>query len=158
MAGVLLTGVPVFDTTPPCPCAPSASQRVSARPCPHPIQLVAQHARAHERVLQVQRVQATHQCQISRTDRFGHIVDATSADPCHLCLAANRQCVVAVNLRVALSHPTLMSAPSKKSFSSVSCPILACTAFRSTGGSVDAAPPPKISAARSLSCRFHSVI
>ena len=125
---------------------------------PLPIQLVAQHTRAHERVLQVQRVQATHQEQIGRADRLGHRVDAAPADPCQLGLTVDRQGVGGVHHRFALSHPTLMSAPSEKSFSSVSCPILACTAFRSTGGSVDAAPPPKISAARSLSGRFHSVI
>ena len=122
------------------------------------IQLVAQHARVHERVLQVQRVQTPHQDQIGSADRLGHIVDAATADPCQLWLAADRQFVGGVHHRVALSHPTLVSAPSKKSFSSVSCPILACKAFRSTGGSAGAAPPPNTSAARSLSCRFHSVI
>jgi|CXWL01.1.fsa_nt_gi hypothetical protein len=59
---------------------------------PLPIELVAQHARAHERVFQVQRVQATHHCQIGRADRFVHIVDAASANPCQRCLAADRQC------------------------------------------------------------------
>ena len=49
------------------------------------IQLVAQHERAHERVLQVQRVKATHQGQIGLTDRLGHIVDAAPAESCQLC-------------------------------------------------------------------------
>jgi hypothetical protein len=78
-----------------------------------PIQLVAQHARAHERVLQVQRVKTTHQDQIGCADRLGHIVDAAPADPCQLCLAADRQCVGGVHHRVALSHPTLVSAPTQ---------------------------------------------
>ena len=77
----------------------------------------------------------THQHQIGRADRRGHRVDVAPAEPCQLGLAADRQCVVTVPHRFALSYPTLVSAPSKKSFSSVSCPILACNAFKSTGGS-----------------------
>ncbi len=38
-----------------------------------------------------------------------------------------------VDHRFTLSNPALVSAPSRKSFSSVSSPILACSAFRSTG-------------------------
>ncbi|KGW80515.1 hypothetical protein Y048_6036 [Burkholderia pseudomallei MSHR456] len=53
----------------------------------------------------------------------------------------------------------MSSAPLKKSFSSVSCPIFACSDFRSTGSSFDAVPgEPNTSAARSCNCRFHSVI
>ena len=48
---------------------------------PLPIQLVAHHARAHERVLQVQCIQATHQPQIGRADRRGDIVDAARLIP-----------------------------------------------------------------------------
>jgi len=46
-----------------------------------PIQLVAQHARAHERMLQVQRVKATHAHQIGRADRLGLIVGAARLIP-----------------------------------------------------------------------------
>jgi len=36
-----------------------------------PVQLVTQHARTHERVLQMQLVDTAHECQILRVDRFG---------------------------------------------------------------------------------------
>jgi hypothetical protein len=41
--------------------------------------------------------------------------------------------VVTVNHRFALSNPALVSALSKKSFSSVNWPILACSGARLTG-------------------------
>ncbi len=40
--------------------------------------------------------------------------------------------MITVDHRFALSNPALVSAPSKKSFSSVSSPILACKLFKST--------------------------
>jgi hypothetical protein len=42
----------------------------------------------------------------------------------------------AVHHFLPLSKPALPSAPDKKSFSSANCPIFACSAFRSTGGSL----------------------
>src|SRR5215218_7849753 len=65
-----------------------------------------------------------------------------------------------VDHRLALSRPALLSAPDKKSFSSVSSPILACSSFRSTGGvtSDAAAPGPKTPAAPSCSWAFQAVI
>jgi hypothetical protein len=42
--------------------------------------------------------------------------------------------VLTVDHRFALSNPDLLSAPSKKSFSSVSSPILACRDFTSIAG------------------------
>jgi len=57
------------------------------------------------------------------------------------------------HLAVALGR----EAPSKKSFSSVSCPILACNALRSTGGASGVTVPPSAPAARLMSCRRHSV-
>src|SRR5260370_33074107 len=64
-----------------------------------------------------------------------------------------------MNHRFALSHPALVSAPSKKSFSSVSSPILACSDFTSTAGVAGVPPPgPKISEALASSCDFHVVI
>ncbi len=72
-------------------------------------------------------------------------------------LLRNRQCRRTVDHRFALSNPALVSAPAKKSFFNINWPILACRAFRSTG-SLDGAPAaPNTSAARSYSCRFHSV-
>ncbi len=125
---------------------------------PRTIELIQHQARAPKRVLPVSRVQVTHQHQIGRADRRGHRVDAAPTDPYQLCLTADRPYVGGIHHRVALSPPTLVSAPAQQSCSSVSCPILACKAFRSIGGSAGEAPPPKRSAARSLSGRFHSVI
>jgi hypothetical protein len=66
--------------------------------------------------------------------------------------------VAAVNHRFALSKPALLSAPSKKSFSSVSSPILACRDFTSTGGSAGRLSWPNTSAARLSNCSFHCAI
>src|SRR4051795_13476697 len=64
-----------------------------------------------------------------------------------------------VDHRLALSRPALLSAPDKKSFSSVSSPIFACSSFRSTGGTASVAgPDPKTPAAPSCSCAFQAVI
>ena len=62
------------------------------------------------------------------------VVDAAAADVQNLRLLGDRQIVLTVDHRFALSNPALVSAPSKKSFSSVSSPILACSDFTSTAG------------------------
>jgi len=74
-------------------------------------------------------------------------------------LPRQRQLMVAVDHRFALSMPALPSAPAKKSFSSVSSPILACSVFKSIAGD-DASdrPDPNTLAAPSSSCAFQVVI
>src|SRR4249919_2180836 len=94
---------------------------------------------------------------------YGHwprqIINAGPADVQRLCLLSDRQIVRPVDHRFALSRPALLSAPSKKSFSSVSSPILACSDFTSMAGSAAPLPPgPNTSAAPSSSCAFHDVI
>ena len=86
---------------------------------------VAQHPAARERVLQVQLVDAPHQLQVRFADRLEVVVHRAAADVQQLGLALDGQLVVTVDHRLALSNPALVSAPSKKSFSSVSCPIFA---------------------------------
>jgi len=78
----------------------------------------------------------------------------------NLGLLRDRQIVLTVDHRFALSNPALVSAPSKKSFSSVSSPILACSDFTSTAGCVTPLPfpGPNTSAAPPSSCAFHDVI
>jgi len=68
--------------------------------------------------------------------------------------------VLTVDHRLALSNPALVSAPSKKSFSSVSSPILAWSDFTSIAGMAGVPPPPdpKISEALPSSCDFQAVI
>jgi hypothetical protein len=60
--------------------------------------------------------------------------------------------------RFALSNPTLMSAPSKKSFSNVSSPIFACSAFTSMAAAAVFASPLNAFAALAISCSFHYAI
>jgi hypothetical protein len=75
-------------------------------------------------------------------------------------LLRDRQIVLAVDHRFALSKPALVSAPSKNSFSSVSSPSFACNDFTSTAADAAPLPPPepKTSAAPPSSCGFHDVI
>ena len=67
------------------------------------------------------------------------------------------QCVVTVDDGFALSNPALVSARSKKSFSSASRPILACKGATSTGAAIRL-PAPNTSAAPSSNCRFQPSI
>src|ERR1700731_3616965 len=74
-------------------------------------------------------------------------------------LLCHRQGVVAIDHRLTPSSPALLSAPSKKSFSSVNCPIFACSTFTSMGGATELAlPASNTSATRSCNCFFQSVI
>src|SRR3954452_6375957 len=95
---------------------------------------IPQHPAARERELQMQFVDPAHDGQIGRRHRSGPVVDATTADPKRLGLLGDRQIMAAVDHRFALSRPALLSAPDKKSFVSVSSPILACSVFTSTAG------------------------
>src|SRR3954466_15605040 len=97
---------------------------------------VAQHPAARERELQMQLVNPAHDGQIGRGHRSGQVVDAAPTDPKYLYfgLLGDGQRVRAVDHRFALSRPALLSAADKKSFVSVSSPILACNVFTSTAG------------------------
>src|SRR6185503_16135540 len=98
----------------------------------------------------MQLVDLAHEFEIGRRHRARQVVHRAARDADHLCLPADAQLVTTVDHRLAFSNPALLSAPSKKSFSNVSSPILACRAFTSTGGVACAAPP--------SSCPFHVVI
>src|SRR4051794_32427651 len=95
---------------------------------------VAQHPAARERELKMQLIHPAHDGQIGRGNRSGQIVDPAAADPERFGLLGDRQILGAVDHRFALSRPALLSAPDKKSFVSVSSPILACNVFTSTAG------------------------
>ena len=107
-------------------------------------------------MFQVQRVDLAHERQIGRADRLGQVVDRAPTDVQQPGLARDGKLVVSVNHGFALSNPALVSALSKKSFSSVNAPILACSGARFTGSG--GAPEPKTSAARSSSRPFQSAI
>src|SRR5262247_1993031 len=93
-----------------------------------------QHARAGEGELQMQLVHAPHQCKIGGRHRTRLVVKTATTDVQHGRLPRQWEIMIAVNHRLALSNPALSSALSKKSFSRVSSPILACSALMSTSG------------------------
>src|SRR5665213_1647791 len=128
--------------------APLGSQQASQHPAPG------------ERELQMQPVETPHDRKVGFRHQARQVVDAATADVQNLRLPGDRQIVCAVDHRLALSRPALLSAPSKKSFSSVSDPILAWSDFTSMAGGAAALPPPgpKTSAAPPSSCAFHEVI
>src|SRR5271167_668491 len=111
-----------------------------------------------EAIVHMQRVDPAHDRQFGCRNGSSLIVEIAPAEPEQVRLPGQRQFVFAVDHRFALSRPALLSAPDKKSFSSVSSPILACKTFRSTGGAVSAAWPPNTPAAPSSNCVFQAVI
>src|SRR5450432_541036 len=120
-------------------------------------QQASQHTRTGEGILQVQSIETLHDGEIGFRHRARQVIDAAPADPQNLSLLGDRQIVLTVDHRFALSNPALVSAPSKKSFSSVSSPILACSDFTSIAGAAGGPPPgPKISDALPSSCDFHA--
>jgi hypothetical protein len=88
----------------------------------------------------VQPIETLHDHQIGVRHRARQIVDAAAADLQSLRLPGDRQIVSTVDHRFALSNPALVSAPSKKSFSSVNSPILACSDFTSIAGAAGGLP------------------
>src|SRR6266403_1981134 len=108
----------------------------------------------------MQLVNPPHEREVDCRHWPGQVIDAFPADVQRRRLLGDRQIVRSVDHRFALSKPALPSAPSKKSFSRVSSPILACSDFTSTAGCAAALPPPgpNTSAAPSSSCAFHDVI
>src|ERR1700716_2792429 len=123
-------------------------------------QQVAQQPTARKGELQMQLVNPTHEREGGWRHRTGPGSDASPTDVQRRCLLRDRQIVRTVDHRFALSRPALPSAPSKKSFSSVSSPIFACSDFTSTAGGAAPLPPPgpKTSAAPPSSCAFQDVI
>src|SRR5262245_26617360 len=121
-------------------------------------QKTAQHPRPCERELRMKRVEPLHEREVFRRHRAGQVVCRAPRDADQLGLLRNAQRVITVDHRFALSNPALVSTPSKKSFSSVSSPILACSAFTSTAGAwVVPVPAPNTSTAPPSSCAFHVV-
>src|SRR5947207_2900760 len=119
----------------------------------------SQHTRSGEGILQVQPVETPHDLEVGVRHWSRQIINAAAADLQNFGLPGDRQIMFTVDHRFALSNPALPSAPSKKSFSSVSSPILACSDFTSIAGVAGAAlPGPKTLEAPPSSCAFHAVI
>src|SRR5450631_4138613 len=129
-------------------------QRLHVTPAdsaPFVSQQASQHARASEGELQMQSIETPHDLEVGRRHRPRQVVHAATADAQGLRLLGDGQIVLMHDHRLALSKPALPSATSKKSFSSVSSPILACSDFTSIGGSLAPVPAtdPKTPAAPS---------
>src|SRR5665647_2781601 len=92
-------------------------------------------------VFQVQLVKAQHERQIGFADGLGQVVHRAPAYAQQFGLARDGELVVTVDHALALSNPALVSACSKKSFSKVNWPILACKGTRSTGSPCPMVPP-----------------
>ena len=120
-------------------------------------QEIAQHSGAGKRILQMPCVDLAHQHQIRGRHRRGLVVGRRARQPEDLTLSNDGQGMGSGDHRFALSHPALLSAPSKQSCSSASCPIFAWRTLRS-GMSAVGLVPPNTSAARASNCCFHSVI
>jgi hypothetical protein len=73
----------------------------------------------------MQPIETTHDHEVGFRHRTRQVVDAAAADIECFGLPGYRQAVLMVDHRFALSRPALLSAPSKKSFSSVNSPIFA---------------------------------
>jgi hypothetical protein len=101
-----------------------------------------QHAAPGERQLQVQRIQAAHQCQIRRRHRARRVIHRRARELQQPRLPRDGELVGPIDHRFALEPGLRPSAPAKKSISSACWPILACSAFTSTGGVGAASGPP----------------
>src|SRR5262245_786349 len=72
--------------------------------------------------LQMQPVETPHDREVGVRHRPWQVVDAAAADAQNLRLLGDRQLVVTVDHRFALSNPALVSAPSKKLISALPAP------------------------------------
>ena len=77
-------------------------------------QQASQHTRTGEGILQVQPIETLHDRQIGGRYRARQIINAAAAALQNFRLLCDRQIVLAVDHRFALSNPALVSAPSKK--------------------------------------------
>ena len=102
----------------------------------------------------MQPVETPHDREVGGRHRTRQVIDAAAADLQNFRLLGDRQIVLTVDHRFALSNPALVSAPSKKSFSSVSSPILACSDFTSIAGAAGVPPPDRTLGSPALKLRL----
>src|SRR5213596_772883 len=77
-------------------------------------QQASQHPRTGEGILQMQPVETPHDLEVGGRYRARQVIDAAPADLQNFRLSCDRQIVLTVDHRFALSNPALVSAPSKK--------------------------------------------
>ena len=70
----------------------------------------------------MQPVETSHDLQVARRHRTWQVVDTATADAQYFRLLCDRQIVLTVDHRFALSNPALLSAPSKKLNSALRAP------------------------------------
>src|SRR5215210_2168838 len=121
---------------------------------------IAQHPTARERKVEMQLVHPAHDGEIGCRHGSRQVINSAPADVQGFRLAGDGQVVRPVDHRLALSSPALPSAPAKKSFVSVSSPILAWSVLTSTAGALGSglASAPNTLAAPSSSSAFQAVI
>src|SRR5215212_10516235 len=128
-------------------------RRISVATCRRPIATPSAFRRSRSIRLpakgksRLQLVHPAHDREVGRGHGSRPVVDAAPADVQGLRLAGDGQPVRPVDHRLALGRPALLSAPAKKSFVSVSSPILAWSVLTSTGGVPASARGPKTPAA-----------
>jgi hypothetical protein len=132
--------------------APSDARKAGAA------QDVAQGPVAHERVIKMQAIHGRHQRQVGLSNRFGLVGRRLLGRVQQLRLAADRKFVGRGDHRFAPSNPTLVGTPYEKSFSRVSCPILACSRCRSAAESGGELPESNTASAPLRSSAFHCAI
>src|ERR1700692_3034291 len=95
-------------------------------------QQASQHTRTGEGELQVQPIQMPHDHEVGGRHWPRQIINAAAADPQNFRLLGDRQIVLTVDHRFALSNPALVSAPSKKLSWRCAPPVGAETGLRET--------------------------
>jgi hypothetical protein len=121
------------------------------------LQKISHHPASGKRPLKVQFVDSLHQLKVRLENLDRPVIGRRSRQPQQHALSSYGNLGLAVNHLFALSSPALISAFSKKSFSRLSCPILACMRWISGPFSFSGFSPNAM-AAFSWSCRFQSVI
>src|ERR1700733_6418125 len=86
-------------------------------------QQASQQTRTGEGILQVQPIETLHDRQIGGRYRARLIINAAAADLQNFRLPSDRQIVLTVDHRFALSNPALVSAPSKKLCAALRAPL-----------------------------------
>jgi hypothetical protein len=86
-------------------------------------QQASQHSRTGERELQMQPVKPSHCREIVGRHWTRQIINAAAADLQSFRLPGDRQIVLTVDHRFALSNPALVSAPSKKTMRGAALPL-----------------------------------
>jgi len=81
---------------------------------PRAMQEALQHPCTRKRGIEIKRVDTLHQRQVRIADEAWHVVHAATAQPQRGGLLRDRECVGLIDHRVALSHPALVRAGSKK--------------------------------------------